>query len=106
MFAVAAIGSMMALAGHGGAPDGESRHGTRMGVWGAAQGIAFGLGGFLGAAGVDLARLAFGTVVPAYAAVFVIEAALFLVAAGLAARIGRPAMSAPPLGSLSVRHAV
>lgn len=106
MFAVAAIGSMMALAGHGGAPGGESRHGTRMGVWGAAQGIAFGLGGFLGAAGVDLARLAFGTVVPAYATVFVTEAALFLVAAGLAARIGRPARDPRPLEGLSVRHAV
>ncbi|MFH6784738.1 MULTISPECIES: BCD family MFS transporter [Methylobacterium] len=106
IFAVAAIGSMMALAGTGGTADGESRHGTRMGVWGAAQGLAFGLGGFLGAAGVDLARLAFGTVVPAYAAVFVTEAALFLVAAGLAYRIGRPGTSARPLGSLSVQSAI
>jgi BCD family chlorophyll transporter-like MFS transporter len=106
IFAVAAIGQMMALAGSGGAPDGESRHGTRMGVWGAAQGVAFGLGGFLGAAGVDLARLAFGTVVPAYAAVFVTEAALFLVAAGLAYRIGRPERDARAVGTLSVRHAV
>ncbi|TGD98751.1 BCD family MFS transporter [Methylobacterium nonmethylotrophicum] len=105
IFAVAAIGSMMALAGTGGAPGGESRHGTRMGVWGAAQGLAFGLGGFLGAAGVDLARLAFGTVVPAYAAVFTIEAVLFLVAAGLALRIGRTGDSVRPLGGLSVRHA-
>ena len=40
VFAVAAIGSMMALAGGGGA----DRSGTRMGVWGAAQAIAFGLG--------------------------------------------------------------
>ncbi|MGF3021346.1 BCD family MFS transporter [Methylobacterium aquaticum] len=106
IFAVAAIGQMMALAGHGGTPDGESRHGTRMGVWGAAQGVAFGLGGFLGAAGVDLARLAVGTVVPAYAAVFVTEAALFLVAAGLAYRIGRPSVSARAIESLSVRHAI
>ncbi|AWB20200.1 MFS transporter [Methylobacterium currus] len=106
IFAVAAIGQMMALAGSGGAPDGESRHGTRMGVWGAAQGLAFGLGGFLGAAGVDLARLAFGTVVPAYAAVFVTEAALFLVAAGLAYRIGRPERKARAIETLSVRHAV
>ncbi|AWN45751.1 MFS transporter [Methylobacterium terrae] len=106
IFAVAAIGSMMALAGTGGAPDGESRHGTRMGVWGAAQGVAFGLGGFLGAAGVDLARLAFGTVVPAYAAVFVAEAALFLVAAGLASRIGRPGTRARPVAGLTMRHAV
>ncbi|WP_163602726.1 PucC family protein, partial [Klebsiella pneumoniae] len=38
IFAVAAIGSMMALAGIGG----EAERGTRMGVWGAAQGLAFG----------------------------------------------------------------
>ncbi|MET7247894.1 BCD family MFS transporter [Methylobacterium sp. EM32] len=106
IFAVAAIGQMMALAGSGGAPDGERRHGTRMGVWGAAQGVAFGLGGFLGAAGVDLARLAFGTVVPAYALVFVTEAALFLLAAWLATRIGRPERGARTVGTLSVRHAV
>lgn len=106
IFAVAAIGQMMALAGTGGAPDGESRHGTRMGVWGAAQGVAFGLGGFLGAAGVDVARLAFGTVVPAYAAAFVTEALVFLVAAGLAYRIGRPGSSARPFGSLTVQHAI
>ncbi|TNC13796.1 BCD family MFS transporter [Methylobacterium terricola] len=106
IFAVAAIGQMMALAGTGGAPDGESRHGTRMGVWGAAQGLAFGLGGFLGAAGVDLARLAFGTVVPAYAAVFVTEALVFLAAAGLACRIGGHGAGARPLGPLSVQHAI
>ncbi|WP_298953374.1 BCD family MFS transporter [uncultured Methylobacterium sp.] len=106
IFAVAAIGSMMALAGTGGAPGGESRHGTRMGVWGAAQGIAFGLGGFLGAAGVDLARMVFDTVVPAYAAVFVIEAVLFLAAAGLALGIGRPEPGKRPLGGLAMGHAV
>ncbi|MEH3148725.1 MAG: BCD family MFS transporter [Methylobacterium frigidaeris] len=106
IFAVAAIGSMMALAGTGGAPGGESRHGTRMGVWGAAQGLAFGLGGFLGAAGVDLARLGFGTAVPAYAAVFAAEAVLFLAAAGLALRIGRRPRSERPIGGLSMTHAV
>ena len=53
IFAVAAIGSMMALAGAGG----EAERGTRMGVWGAAQGVAFGAGGFLGTVAVDLARL-------------------------------------------------
>ncbi|KMO41512.1 bacteriochlorophyll synthase [Methylobacterium variabile] len=106
IFAVAAIGSMMALAGTGGAPGGESRHGTRMGVWGAAQGIAFGLGGFLGAAGVDLARLAFGTVVPAYATVFLLEAVLFLAAAGLALRIGRPGHGERPIGGLPMTQAV
>jgi len=45
MFAVAAIGSMMALAGQGR----EKREGTRMGLWGAAQAIAAGFGGLAGA---------------------------------------------------------
>ena len=52
--AVAAIGSMMALAGAGHRRRGE---GMRMGLWGAAQAIAFGLGGFARhASPVDLAR--------------------------------------------------
>ena len=51
-FAVAAIGSMMALAGRGR----EAREGVRMGLWGAAQAIAFGLGGFAGTVAADLAR--------------------------------------------------
>lgn len=83
VFAVAAIGSMMGLAGAGG----EAERGTRMGVWGAAQGIAFGAGGFLGTVAVDLARLVTPEVVHAYAAVFSAEAALFVVGAGLALRI-------------------
>ncbi len=41
VFAVAAIGSMMGLAGGGG----PGREGVRMGVWGAAQALAFGIGG-------------------------------------------------------------
>jgi len=41
-YAVAAIGSMMALVGAGG----EKREGVRMGLWGAAQALAFGIGGF------------------------------------------------------------
>lgn len=84
-FAVAAIGSMMALASVGK----ESREGTRMGLWGAAQAIAFGLGGFLGAAGVDVMRPAFGETAYSFAVVFAAEAALFIAAAALAARVGR-----------------
>ena len=80
MFAVAAIGSMMGLAGAGG----EAERGTRMGVWGAAQGVAFGAGGFLGTVAVDLARLVSPEPVHAYAAVFLGEALLFLVGAALA----------------------
>lgn len=83
VFAVAAIGSMMGLAGAGG----EAERGTRMGVWGAAQGVAFGAGGFLGTVAVDLARLVTPEPVHAYAAVFAAEAALFVVGAALALRI-------------------
>jgi BCD family chlorophyll transporter-like MFS transporter len=74
---------MMALVGAGR----ESREGVRMGLWGAAQAIAFGLGGFLGTVASDLARYFFGSPVVAYSVVFGCEAALFVVAAGLAARI-------------------
>ncbi len=82
-FSIAAIGSMMGLAGHGR----ESREGVRMGLWGAAQAIAFGLGGVVGAAASDVVRAMLGTPGPAYATVFFVEAALFVVAAVLAARI-------------------
>ncbi len=82
-YAVAAIGSMMALAGRGDARE----RGTRMGVWGAAQGVAFGAGGFLGAVAVDAVRLVTAEPVQAYAAVFAAEGLLFLVAVVLAARL-------------------
>lgn len=83
VFAVAAIASMMALAGAAG----TSRVGLRMGLWGAAQGIAFGLGGFAGTVAVEIARLSGASVPVAYGAVFVIEAGIFLAAAAIAARI-------------------
>jgi BCD family chlorophyll transporter-like MFS transporter len=84
-FAVAAIGSMMALASAGR----SGREGVRMGLWGAAQAIAFGLGGFAGAAGIDVARGLLDETAPAFALVFAAEGALFLVSAVLAARVGR-----------------
>lgn len=87
VFAVAAIGSMMGLAGAG---RGVSREGVRMGVWGAAQAMAFGLGGFLGAAGVDALRALFAADAPAFLIVFSLEAALFLAAAVLALRLAAP----------------
>lgn len=86
VYAVAAIGSMMGLAGDGGAAE----RGTRMGVWGAAQGVAFGAGGFLGTLAVDLARLAAAEPAQAYAAVFTAEAGLFVVAALIALRLAPP----------------
>jgi BCD family chlorophyll transporter-like MFS transporter len=88
-FAVAAIGSMMGLAGAGSG----SREGTRMGLWGAAQALAFGLGGFVGTVGADLARHITQSPATAYEIVFVGEALLFLVAAVLSA--GASARDAP-----------
>jgi len=84
-FAIAAIASMMRLAGEGR----EAREGVRMGLWGAAQAIAFGIGGLAGAAASDVARWLIGSPGPAYASVFALEAALFVVSAFMAARIGR-----------------
>ncbi len=85
-FAVAAIGSMMSLASAGGG----AREGIRMGLWGAAQAIAFGVGGFLGTAAADLARLVLGSPSIAYAVVFLGEGLLFLVSARLALGIAVP----------------
>jgi BCD family chlorophyll transporter-like MFS transporter len=85
-FSIAAIGSMMALANHGR----ESREGTRLGLWGAAQAIAFASGGVLGTAASDLARWVVGAPGPAYASVFAVEALLFIASARLARRIAVP----------------
>ena len=82
-FAVSAIGAMMGLASQGRG----SREGVRMGLWGAAQALAFGAGGLLGTGASDAARAAFGAPAPAYAAVFACEATLFLAAAWLAAGV-------------------
>ncbi len=87
MFAVAAIGSMMALAG----AQAPGREGARMGLWGAAQAVAFGAGGLLGTAAVDGMRALTGAPAPAYASVFAAEAALFVIAAWLAVQVGADA---------------
>ena len=83
VFAVAAIGAMMDLAGAGG----PGQEGIRMGLWGAAQAIAFAAGGFFGAVGVDIGRRVFATDAPAFALVFMLEAGLFVVAALVATRL-------------------
>jgi BCD family chlorophyll transporter-like MFS transporter len=85
VFAVAAIGAMMALAGQGR----TDREGTRMGLWGAAQAIAAGVGGLVGAVAVDVLRLVLAPDL-AFASVFAAESVLFLVAAGLALRVIDP----------------
>jgi len=79
IFAVAAIGAMMALAGEGR----SSREGTRMGLWGAAQAIAAGFGGLLGAAAADVMRI-FLPDATAFGLVFGAQALLFIVAAMMA----------------------
>ena len=82
-FSIAAIATMMRLAGEGGA----GREGTRMGLWGAAQAAAFGLGGLLGTAASDLAHALLGEQRSAYAAVFGMQALMFAVSAAVAVRL-------------------
>jgi len=96
VFAVAAIGTMMGLAGAGE----NTREGVRMGVWGASQALAFGLGGLLGAVGVDIARRMLATDGAAFQLIFAVESAAFVLAAmlalGIAARDPRkPAPNQP-----------
>ncbi|TPP06859.1 BCD family MFS transporter [Rhizobium glycinendophyticum] len=91
-FAVAAIGMMMTLAGNGARAD----HGMRMGIWGAAQAIAFGLGGVLGTIVLDIGRRMTGDDATAFAIVFAMEAALFLAAALLALVLARPEQKTRP----------
>jgi len=82
-FAVAAIGAMMVLASAGKA----KREGIRMGLWGAAQAIAFALGGFLGTVAVDVTRYWLNEPAISYGLVFACEGILFLIAASLARHI-------------------
>lgn len=81
VFAVAAVSAMLGLASEPAAEGQGSREGARMGVWGAAQAIGFGLGGLLGAVIVDLLRSFTGENVTAFQIVFAIEAVLFVAAA-------------------------
>ncbi len=84
-YAVAAIGSMMALVGAGG----EKREGVRMGLWGAAQAFAFGIGGFLGTLASDIARYLLSSPALSYSVVFASEAGLFVIAAWMAVWVHR-----------------
>jgi BCD family chlorophyll transporter-like MFS transporter len=90
-FAVAAIGSMMNLAGEGH----QSREGVRMGLWGAAQAVAFGLGGLLGTGAVDVTRALSAHTGNAYSFVFAAESAVFVVSAWLALGLGGTEASNP-----------
>jgi BCD family chlorophyll transporter-like MFS transporter len=82
-FSIAAIASMMRLAVAGGA----GKEGVRIGLWGGAQAIAFGVGGLLGAAASDIARALMESQSVAYASVFSIESGLFIASAYLASKV-------------------
>ena len=76
-----------------------------MGLWGAAQAIGFAVGGVLGTAASDVARLLIGSQVAAYLSVFGAEALLFVASAWLAARIHMPAVArGPALGAIKDVH--
>ena len=77
VFAVAAVGAMLGLASEGD----RAGEGARMGVWGAAQAIAFGMGGLIGALVVDALRRNGGQDGAAFGTVFALEAAMFVLAA-------------------------
>jgi BCD family chlorophyll transporter-like MFS transporter len=95
-FAIGAVGSMMALSV---SADGRGA-GVRMGVFGAAQAVAYGIGGFAGAAGSDVAARLLGDSSQGYTTVFLGEAVLFMGAATLArvsaARSGARGAAAGP----------
>jgi BCD family chlorophyll transporter-like MFS transporter len=84
-FSIAAIATMMRLA----TQSGEERAGIRMGLWGAAQAIAFGLGGLLGTGASDLSHLFVNAQGTAYACVFGFEALMFAMSAACAVWVGR-----------------
>jgi BCD family chlorophyll transporter-like MFS transporter len=90
-FSIAAIATMMSLAGEGG----SGREGTRMGLWGAAQALAFGLGGLVGTGASDLAHALLGDTRLAYLAVFAFQSLMFLASAFVAFRM-RP-LSVPTI---------
>ncbi|MES2143834.1 MAG: BCD family MFS transporter [Pseudomonadota bacterium] len=86
VFAVAAIGAMMGIARDGT----EAREGARMGLFGAAQAIGFGIGSFGGTVAADVMRAVMATDAAAYGSVFAVEGLVFVVAAALALRVTSP----------------
>ncbi len=82
VFAIGAIGSMMALTGD----RADGRAGLRLGVFGAAQATAYAIGTLAGAAGVDTAKALLGSPLDGYLAVFSVQSVLFAGSAWLALR--------------------
>jgi BCD family chlorophyll transporter-like MFS transporter len=99
-FSIAAIASMMRLAGAGR----SAREGVRMGLWGAAQACAFALGGLFGTAASDVARHLLGSPGLAYASVFALEGLLFVLSAHLAWRIGMTSSRSPAPQAARTEH--
>ena len=97
-YAIAAIATMMQLVGARGA----GKEGVRMGLWGAAQGVAFGCGGLAATVLSDIVRH-FAWQSAAYAVVFMMQAVVFVVAAAIAASLsGQRASPAPRARSLPI----
>jgi len=84
-FSISAIATMMRLSTQGT----QGHEGTRMGLWGAAQAIAFGLGGLLGTAASDLAHWLMAASGLAYSSVFGFEAVMFALSAWCAILVNR-----------------
>ncbi len=118
-FSIAAIGSMMQLAGgdeqssnalNKSTKQSSGREGTRMGLWGASQAIAFGCGGLIGTGASDLAGYwvsrassnAASNQASAYSIVFGFEACLFIVSALLALRIGSDTSASGSIKKMSL----
>lgn len=101
VFSIAAIAWMMTLAGRGR----KNSEGVRMGMWGAAQALAAGLGGLTGAVASDIARAIFPTPGEAYASVFLLQALVFIYAAWIAPSAQRydAESAADPAGPLRAR---
>jgi BCD family chlorophyll transporter-like MFS transporter len=84
-FSISAIATMMRLSTQGV----QGHEGTRMGLWGAAQAIAFGLGGILGTAASDMAHWLMASSGLAYSSVFGFEAVMFALSAWCAILVNR-----------------
>jgi BCD family chlorophyll transporter-like MFS transporter len=83
-----------------------------MGLWGAAQALAFGIGGLLGTVASDIAHWLMTSDGSAYSSVFALEALMFMVSATLAWKIrvssadysSRETAPAPRAAALQVAH--
>ena len=90
VFAVAAVGAMMAGVG-----DRTGQAGLRMGVWGAAQALAYAAGGLVATGALQAGRAFWSGAGPGFALTLTLQGALFAAAAVLmsrrAAAVARPA---------------